>query len=306
MLIVLPVLSWLDRVEPEPRASKAHAIMWGGSVAVLISLIVNTVTAVVAGEVASMVLSAPLVEEAMKGLGIYWAVRRREVDGVTDGVVYAGWIALGFAVVEDMSYFADASIDGVFVLVFVIRAILTPFAHPLFTIWTGLAIGRAVRDGRSVFPAALWGYGLAVVCHMAWNGSLALGDIRSDIDEDVAGWFLLIAMLLFVALFISVAVTLFIMRRREQQRFERMWPFLVQRYGLSDDEAAMFQNWSQLLRSRRRLPRPQRRRFDHVHAVLARLSLLHERLNEIDPSVERVLAAQLVEARAALREAGLS
>jgi RsiW-degrading membrane proteinase PrsW (M82 family) len=306
MLIVLPVLSWLDRVEPEPRASRAHAVMWGASVAVVVALISNTVTAAVAGEVAAMVISAPLVEEAMKGLGVYWAVRRREVDGVTDGVVYAGWVALGFAVVEDMSYFAIASVEGAFVPVFVIRAILTPFAHPLFTIWTGIAIGRAVRDRRPVFPAALWGYALAVAAHTAWNGSLAFGDIREDVDEDVAVGVVLIAIGLFIVLFVAVAVALFLMRRREQRRFERMLPFLTQRYRLHPDEAVMFLSWSQLLRERRRLPRKQRRLFDRVHAALARLSVLHEGMNEIDPAVERVLAAQLHSARVALNEARVS
>lgn len=73
------------------------------------------------------------------------ALRRREVDGVTDGIVYAGWVALGFAVVEDMTYFSLTSIEGDLLPVFVVRAILTPFAHPLFTFWIGLALGRAVH-----------------------------------------------------------------------------------------------------------------------------------------------------------------
>jgi hypothetical protein len=29
LAIVLPVVAWLDRVEPEPRASPTHALMWG-------------------------------------------------------------------------------------------------------------------------------------------------------------------------------------------------------------------------------------------------------------------------------------
>ena len=64
------------------------------------------------GETAAIVVSAPLFEEAAKGMGVYWAVRRREVDGVSDGIVYAGWVALGFAVVEDATYFALADVEG--------------------------------------------------------------------------------------------------------------------------------------------------------------------------------------------------
>jgi RsiW-degrading membrane proteinase PrsW (M82 family) len=300
LAIVLPVVSWLDRVEPEPRASRAHALMWGASVAIIGALIVNTLVALVAGDVAAMVISAPLVEEALKGLGVVWAVRRREVDGVSDGIVYAAWVAIGFAVVEDMTYFATASVEGAFLPVFVIRAILTPFAHPLFTFWTGLAIGQAVRRGRPIFPAALWGYGLAVLTHMMWNGSLAFGEITPDVDEDVAIGVVLGAAALFVVLFVAVAVTLSSMRRREQRRFVAGVPGMVLRHGIAPDEAAMFASWRGLLQARRRLPRSRRRHFDAVHATIARLVLLHERM-PLDPDAERVLAAQLHDARRRLR-----
>ncbi len=300
LAIVLPVLAWLDRVEPEPRASKVHALLWGACVAVTVSIAVNTIVAVVAGDIASMVVSAPLIEEGSKAAGIVWALRRREVDGVTDGIVYAGWIALGFAVVEDMTYFATASVDGSLVPVFVIRALLTPFAHPLFTFWTGLAIGRAVQQGRSIFPAAAWGLAIAVGLHALWNGSLAIGEITPDITEDVATGVVLLTASLFVLLFIAVTVALVRARRSEQRRFEAMSAFLSARYGLTQIEAAPFRDWSTLLRSRRALPRRSRRAFDEVHAAMARLAMLHERLNDIDPDVERVLQHQLSAARIAL------
>lgn len=300
LVIVLPVLAWLDRVEPEPRSSRWHAVLWGASVAALVSAVANTVVAIAAGEVVAMVVSAPLVEEAMKGLGIVWAVRRGEVDGLSDGVVYAGWVALGFAVVEDVSYFAIASDEGIFLTVFVVRALLTPFAHPLFTVWIGLAIGRAVRAGRPLFPAALWGYALAVATHAAWNGALAFGEVRPDVSEDAALGVVLVAMALFVVLFVAVAIALRIMRRREQRRFEAMAPTLGVRYGLPADEAAVFADWSRMRAARRSLPRRDRPSFDAVHAALARLWLRHDRFTEIDPAEERVLVQQLDTARAEL------
>lgn len=300
LAIVLPVLSWLDRVEPEPTASRVHALLWGACVAVLVSIIVNALVAYLFGDVASMVVSAPLVEEGSKAAGIVWAFRRREIDSVTDGVVYAGWIALGFAVVEDMTYFSLASIDGALLPVFAIRALLTPFAHPLFTFWTGLALGRAVQRGTPVFPAVLWGFALAVATHALWNGSLAIAEITPDITEDVAVGVVLVTALLFVMLFFAVAVTLVIARRREQRRFVQMWPFLTRQYGLLPGEVEHLADWSSLRRARKRLPRRARGSFDRVHAALARLALLHERLTEVDADVERVLVSQLTEARAEL------
>lgn len=300
LVIVLPVIAWLDRVEPEPRASRVHAILWGASVAIIGGLVANTITAIAAGEVAAIVISAPVAEEAFKALGVVWAVRRREVDGVADGIVYAAWVALGFAVVEDMTYFAQASIDGAFVEVFVLRALLTPFAHPLFTFWTGLAIGLAVRRGRRLWPSAVWGYVLAVATHMMWNGSLAFGDVTTDVDEDVAVSVLVAALVLFVVLFAAVAVTLVVMRRRDAARFVAGAPAVMRRHGISADDAAMFTSWRGVIEARRRIPRRRRRDFDAMHAALARLVLLDDRPGAVDPADERVLGEQLHAARSRL------
>jgi RsiW-degrading membrane proteinase PrsW (M82 family) len=304
LVIVLPVLSWLDRVEPEPRSSKVHAMLWGATVAVTAASVVNPVVGVLFGDLAAMLGSAPLVEEAAKALGIVWAVRRRDVDGVTDGIVYAGWVAVGFAVVEDITYFAIADVEGALLPVFVLRAIMTPFAHPLFTFWTGLAIGRAVRQGQRIWPRALWGYGLAVACHAAWNGALVLADVTYDVDESAGIAVILIAMAVFFVLFVAVAVTLFVMRGRERERFVASIPSLVLRYQIAPDEAELFVgDWRHLLRQRRMLDRGRRHSFDRLHASLARLALLHERPGDIDPAEERLLAERLADAVAGFRSA---
>lgn len=299
LAIVLPVLSWLDRVEPEPWSARIHALLWGAGVAIVVSGIVNSIVGAVFGEVAAMVVSAPLVEEGAKALGVVWAVRRREVDGVSDGVVFAGWVALGFAVVEDITYFAIADVEGAFTTTVILRGFLTPFAHPLFTFWVGLAIGIAVRDGRRLWPSTVWGLGLAVGTHALWNGSLVLADVTYTVDENAGTAVLLGAIALFVGLFAAVAVALFVMRRREQRRFMAAVPALVLRYGVSPDEASMFAEWRTMLRARRRLPRARRRDFDRVHAALARLALVQE--PGVDPGREPVLAAQLDDALARYR-----
>lgn len=301
LAIVLPALSWLDRVEPEPRASKVHAVAWGACVAIVVAGVANSTVGAAFGGVAAMIVSAPLVEEAVKGLGIVWAVRRREVDSVTDGVVYAGWVAIGFAVVEDISYFAVADLDGSFLVVFVLRALLTPFAHPLFTFWTGLAIGRAVFGGHSVWRA-WWGFALAVVFHALWNGSLVLADVTYDVDEAAGAAVILVAMALFLVEFLAVAVAVAVMRGRDRRRFVASIPALVLRYDVGPDEAAMFVGgWRQLLRRRRRLDRSQRRAFDRLHASLARLSARRDRPGGLDGDEERLLADRLSDAVRAFR-----
>ena len=291
LVIVLPVLGWLDRIEPEPRSSRTHALLWGASVAIVVAGVVNTVVGVVAGEVAAIVVSAPIVEEFAKALGVVWAVRRGEVDGVSDGIVFAGWVALGFAVVEDMTYFAIADVDGSFVATVILRAVLTPFAHPLFTFWSGLAIGLAVRKGRRLRTSMWWGLLLAMGTHAMWNGSLVFADVTYTGDEVVSGLVVLGAITLFVGLFTAVGVALVVMHRRERARFVAAVPGLVLRHSVSPHEAAWFVDWRTVLVHRRALPRGERRHFDRLHAVLARLASAPEGSER-----ERQLVAELGEA----------
>lgn len=293
IIIVLPVMTWLDRVEPEPRSAIVHAFAWGASIAVLVSGVVNTIVFLTAGEVWGAVVSAPIIEEIMKALGIVWAVRRREVDGIMDGIVYAGWVALGFAVVEDMTYFAESQDMGLLATTFVVRALLGPFAHPLFTAWTGIAIGHAISRGRPIFPAMLWGLALAIASHMIWNGSLMAAAHWSESGMVV----LLIAVAGFVTHFFVFVVVLYRFRRRSEMRFNQLVPWLAHRYHIPQSEVAAFANFRTTLTLRRALPRAQRRHFDAVHAALARLAVLHDRPGGVDPTAEALLLSQLQRAR---------
>lgn len=298
LVIVWPVARWIDRVEPEPLGSRIHAVLWGATVAIVISAIVELVVSFRASEVVTAVVAAPLVEEAAKAFGIVWAVRRREVDGTTDGVVYAALVALGFAVVEDVGYFAAADGDSILLQVFVLRALLTPFAHPLFTMWTGLAIGRQVRRGQPLWPGALWGYALAVAGHMAWNGSLSLGGLEAfGVPESVRTAVLVTTIVLFVVLFMTVAVALRRSGRRERRRFTALAPAIAAQLGFPATDQQTLSSWSSILATRRSLPRSKRRWFDDYHAAVARLTMLTERSGTTDPAAEAVLVEQARAAR---------
>ena len=63
-----------------------------------------------------------------------------------------------------------------------LRGVLSPFAHPLFTAMTGIAAGIAVEQPQpawSAVVAVLVGYVVAVGLHALWNGSAALRRRRS-------------------------------------------------------------------------------------------------------------------------------
>ena len=187
---VFPVVAaflWLDRYEAEPPSLLAFAFAWGAGVASFGALVVNTASLQAihdaGGDPTTTVLVvAPVVEEALKGAAVLLIVllRRREFDGVVDGIVYAGLAGIGFAFVENVLYLGRGLADGgssALATVFVVRCLVSPFAHHLFTAATGVGFGLAVRARRPaprlLLPLA--GFVLAVALHGAWNLSALSG-----------------------------------------------------------------------------------------------------------------------------------
>jgi protease PrsW len=181
---------WLDRYEPEPKRLLALGLLWGGFVATAAALLVQGLGGLVVGfsDRESLAIVAPVTEELAKGLFLvlllWW--RRHELDGVLDGIVYAGMVGIGFAFVENILYLAAAynGTDGMgpggtsaLTTVFVIRCLFSPFAHPLFTTFIGIGVGLAVGSRSTTVRvlAPLGGYGLAVLAHGLWNGSTLYG-----------------------------------------------------------------------------------------------------------------------------------
>jgi RsiW-degrading membrane proteinase PrsW (M82 family) len=187
---LLATYLWLDRYEPEPKRLLAYGLLWGAFVATVAAILIGGVGGYVGGfsENVSLAIVAPVTEEFCKGffllLLLWW--RRSELDGILDGIVYAGMVGIGFAFTENILYLT-AAYDGTDMTgpgglagvtsTFVIRCVFSPFAHPLFTAFTGIGIGIAVMSrgrGRRVL-AISGGYLCAVTAHGLWNGSTIFG-----------------------------------------------------------------------------------------------------------------------------------
>ena len=193
-LIPLPLLFWLywwiDRVEPEPFRYKAAAFVWGAVIAVLLSLgLESLVSFAGVSENLQIALFAPIIEEAAKGLFVILTLirARRIIRGVIDGILVAGLVALGFASVENVIYYGasyigidtgEVDFSGVeaATATFVVRGVMSPLAHPLFTSAIGIAVGlyAAHRSGALRWFAYFLGYVVSVGLHAFWNGSLVL------------------------------------------------------------------------------------------------------------------------------------
>ena len=179
---------WLDRYEPEPRSLLVLGLAWGAFVATSVALVLQAADLFTNGGdlTRTGVLVAPITEEAAKGLFIVLLLwfRRHELDGVLDGIVYAGMVGIGFAFTENIMYLTStyigdggptSGLEGA-VQLFIVRCIFSPFAHPLFTAFIGIGIGVAVgsRSKLVQFAAPLLGYGMAVAMHAAWNANFLM------------------------------------------------------------------------------------------------------------------------------------
>ncbi|KKD06473.1 PrsW family intramembrane metalloprotease [Streptomyces sp. WM6386] len=206
-LAILPVplliaaFRWLDRVEPGPWRNLLFAFSWGACAAALIAIVANSfatrwiATATAdpsSADTLGATVIAPVVEETAKAAAVLlvFLFRRRDFTGIVDGVVIAGVTATGFAFTENILYLGtafgtdqlsgDSGIASVTAATFFVRVIMSPFAHPLFTVLTGIGFGIAALSAdrhhvrRVLLP--LSGLLLAMGMHAVWNGSSTFGE----------------------------------------------------------------------------------------------------------------------------------
>ena len=201
LLSVLPllVLWYLDRRERESAWLFAAAFLWGGLIATTVSIPLNTTVIYVIGQwlegnaalkqmlgpdAALMIgapLSAPLVEETAKGIGIvllFWLMRS-EYDNVRDGFVYGALVGAGFNWFESALYVQQNFVqfgDAPYGFQLGARyAWLGLAGHAMFSGIFGAALGlaRATHSRLVRYCAPLVGLVVAVIAH-AWNNSLPL------------------------------------------------------------------------------------------------------------------------------------
>ena len=244
-----------DRFEAEPWRFLVTAFLFGALISTGLALIANTVGGAIlmgltdheSATVLTAVLIAPVTEETFKGLFLLamWWFMRREFNGLTDGIVYAGVVAAGFAFTENIQYFATAALEhglGGFAATFVMRGVLSPFLHPMFTTLTGIGVGLAAasssRTVRVVAPIAGWC--AAVFGHGLWNLSASAGS--QGLILGLTGGF--IAFVAFVTFVVWA-------RRHEGQLIgQHLMPYVATGW-LSRDEVGMLASMSARREARR-------------------------------------------------------
>lgn len=185
-LVYVSFVWWLDRYEKEPVWLLALAFLWGAVPAAILSVLLElffdaSILALssegMVATLASVSVSAPLVEESAKGVAILGLVFLfpREFDDVLDGIVYGAMIGFGFALSENLfAYFLpilsseglEAGLTNIF-----LRTIVFGFNHAFWTGVLGAAVGyaRLARQWLWRLAAPVVGWMAAVVLHGIHN-----------------------------------------------------------------------------------------------------------------------------------------
>jgi RsiW-degrading membrane proteinase PrsW (M82 family) len=210
MIPALAFLAWLDRLAPLGTRIWVRAIGWGmlvvtlvaGNTHVFVKIWVERLILgsglfepgqdVALGSIASSVLSAPMAEEAMKGLFLVlllWS-RARPIQGPWHGILAGSLVALSFGFMENGVNTArtlrQPNAPGFMEMIWQTRSVF-PFLHAFFSLPMSLAIGVAAlmptvsRRVAAVFVGWLISSGL----HGLWNWEVLLG--KSDFS--VVPWF---------------------------------------------------------------------------------------------------------------------
>jgi RsiW-degrading membrane proteinase PrsW (M82 family) len=108
----------------------------------------------------AMLAIGPIEEIAKLLPFLLIVVRFRAFDEPIDGIIYASFIALGYAAVENWQYLDYLSTTEAYA-----RGFASPVVHILFASIWGHWIAQAHLGGRNILLAALAGLGIAAALH---------------------------------------------------------------------------------------------------------------------------------------------
>ncbi|MBT8227028.1 MAG: PrsW family intramembrane metalloprotease [Dactylosporangium sp.] len=212
-------ISTVDYLEPEPKTLIAVAFFWGGCVALAVAITGNPALDSILAKTTSPAFAArwgpaivgPTIEEPAKVLGILMIVMvaRNQINSLVDGLAYGAVVGLGFQVVEDVFYAANAVATtaegdqlGPVIETFIARGFVAGFwSHTVFTALAGVGLAQAVLMHRWSWPrriaVALIGLAGAWLCHFTWNSPMltdGLGVLAEILIKGVPPLLLVLAM----------------------------------------------------------------------------------------------------------------
>jgi RsiW-degrading membrane proteinase PrsW (M82 family) len=158
-------------------AVAARAFIVGGVFGVLAASVLESL---LPGGGLLLFLAVGLIEELAKLLGLVLVARRLPRFAVRDGIVLGAAVGFGFAALESSGYALNALFVpegrtvalslGNLVSTEILRGILAPVGHGLWTAILGGALFAASRNGRLRISASVIGtYLLVAILHALWD-----------------------------------------------------------------------------------------------------------------------------------------
>jgi RsiW-degrading membrane proteinase PrsW (M82 family) len=206
MMLYLVIIWWVDRYDREPFWLVLKNYLWGALGAVIFAIVWSSlISAFVSVFIQNenhlsnieTIIVAPFVEEITKGAFLFFTIRNKKFDNITDGIVYGGAIGLGFGMTENFLYFITYGTTlADWLIIVIIRTLFSAVMHCVATATFGafLAYSRFKKTSLKSFYIVS-GLLIAMFIHLSWNLSVSFE------QTTILGF---LFMIFTIAIFISV------------------------------------------------------------------------------------------------------
>ncbi|MBU0472691.1 MAG: PrsW family intramembrane metalloprotease [Bacteroidetes bacterium] len=182
MLIYLYFLWKFDKNEPKYIKLVFYNFIYGATAAIILGIVGSKMLSLPLNiffsdetiNLIKIILIAPFVEEIAKALFLFKAIKNKNINDFTDGLIYGGAIGLGFGMIEYFFYFLLFS-DSLsqLISIFVIKSSFSVVMHCLSTALVGGIISLTkyssqIKLGISTIYALI----IAMFIHFIWNISV--------------------------------------------------------------------------------------------------------------------------------------
>lgn len=175
-LFALYLINTFDTFQTAKRSSLLANLVWG-IVAFGLAYVINTAVrnVLISGADLSTAdaldiirrVSAPIVEEVLKGLFLLWLITRPSFRYLVDGAVYGLAAGFGFAIIENIFYLSNN--PGVALTLAATRALSTSMMHGVATAIVGISLGMLRRSSSRLPVTAIVGILVAMIVHIVFN-----------------------------------------------------------------------------------------------------------------------------------------
>lgn len=168
------VIQSLDRFKTAKTRTLIICAAWGALVAYPLAALVNGELHLLLGYQLVVLLAAPLVEEILKSLVLFYFTRQPSFTYFVDGAVYGFAVGIGFAMVENFAYVSATPSLSLAIM----RVFSTALMHAITSGIVGTALGGQRRTRAPFIPviavagASLLHVGYNILVNTVSGGSL--------------------------------------------------------------------------------------------------------------------------------------